>query len=143
MKNVIRIIVLLFYTTLYSQKNEREEIYLLFDETSDKKCTIDHKGDDDYSDRYEVIKYYKKYYDKEEGEIEFYFCDRSFEVELKYSSYPPKRISINQNRLKLYNIKEVSCLDSIRNHYKLNIIRKISKQRAIIYYDADETYYEE
>ena len=128
MKKSLLIVVLLNAFVVLAQGNEKEEVFILFDLTSDKKCLIE-----DGSGNFNYEKFFRK--KRETKRIIFHVCDQEFGFEI---NQPIDTL----NSIKNLNIKGIDYIkrkyqegNDFKHHVfkKIYILEKLSNDRILKY----------
>jgi len=129
MKNLQTLILLFISILSYSQNEEKEMVYLLFDEKNMEKCTIPVEGND-----YVNLKKFRK--EIEEEFIYFKICNETFSTHKNVAD----TCAINSlNNIKLVDLDYVLTKYNSENEFKhqvfdkIFIIEKISKNKYVNY----------
>lgn len=141
MKNIIYLFIYFIVFNIYSQE-KKEEIYLFFNNSNNKKCKIEveYSHDNDSKlDGYTMVKEYRKEFKK--NRTIFHICDEKF----FFNPIEQKKDTCSIRSLKKLNIKT---LDYIKEKYykgndfkhhtfkQINIVEKISETKIVKYFNV-------
>lgn len=141
MRKIIYLFIYFIFLNIYSQE-KKEEIYLFFNNSNNKKCKIEveYSHDNDSKlDGYNMVKKYRK--EQKKNRVIFHICDEKF----FFNPKEQKRDTCSINSLKKLNIKSI---DYVKKKYQkgndfkyhlfkqINIVEKISDTKIVKYFDV-------